>query len=341
MTMGSVEIGEEHPLAVGGVDSVAEAPSEGFWAGYWKTLKPLAVEEPVDVWIHRPLAYVLAKALYPTPVSPNLVTMISIVFGVLGASCFLADFRHHMLLGGLAIFVSAIFDCADGQLARMRGTSSAFGRMLGGVADLVVSVAAVGGGIYVIASRFQGSTPVLVAVLALCVATAVPGSFHTGMYDQYKNVYLRFTNAGFKEGEDYETARERYESRSGGSFLVNAIAWPIYLFYVRSQTNYVHRFDPHTSARFALFGPYDPRHAEIYERHAGGLMRLWRSWFGFGSLVFGIALFSAIDLLEVYMVFRLVALNAVFYGYMRPRQRAASRAAFAEMGLSLPDCAKA
>ena len=70
-------------------------------------------------------------------------------------------------------------------------------------------------------------------------------------------------------------------------------------------------------------------------------MRLWRSWFGFGSLVFGIALFSAIDLLEVYMVFRLVALNAVFYGYMRPRQRAASRAAFAEMGLSLPDCAKA
>ena len=148
MTMGSVEIGEEHPLAVGGVDSVAEAPSEGFWAGYWKTLKPLAVEEPVDVWIHRPLAYVLAKALYPTPVSPNLVTMISIVFGVLGASCFLADFRHHMLLGGLAIFVSAIFDCADGQLARMRGTSSAFGRMLDGVADLVVSVAAVGGGSY-------------------------------------------------------------------------------------------------------------------------------------------------------------------------------------------------
>ncbi|MCC6664302.1 MAG: CDP-alcohol phosphatidyltransferase family protein [Polyangiaceae bacterium] len=340
MTMGSVEISDEGPLSAAAVAPAASA-AEGFWAGYWKTLKPLAVEEPVDVWIHRPLAYVLAKVLYPTPVSPNLVTMISIVFGLLGAYCFLSGFPHHMLLGGLAIFTSAIFDCADGQLARMRGTSSAFGRMLDGVADLVVSVAAVGGGIFVIASKFHSPTPLLAAVLALCVATAVTGSFHTGMYDQYKNVYLRFTSPTFKEGEDYETARERFESNRGGSFWVNRIAWPIYLFYVKSQTNYVHKFDPHTSARLALFGPFDLGRAQIYERHCGSLMRLWRTWFGFGSLVFGIALFSAIDLLEVYMVFRLVALNLVFYGYMRPRQRAASRAAFAEMGLELPDHAKA
>lgn len=339
MTMGTVEVGSERPLAVSGVASVAEAaPAEGFWAGYWKTLKPLAVEEPVDVWIHRPLAYVLAKALYPTPVSPNLVTVISIVFGLIGGYCFLT---HQMLLGGLAIFTSAIFDCADGQLARMRGTSSAFGRMLDGLADLVVSVAAVGGAIFVITSKYQSSLPLALLALALCVATAVTGSFHTGMYDQYKNVYLRLTSPTFKEGEDYETARERFEARRGGSFIVNAVAWPVYLFYVKSQTNYVNKFDPYTSARLALFGPFDPARAEVYERHAGGLMRLWRTWFGFGSLVFGIALFSALDLLEVYMVVRLVLLNALFYGYMQPRQRAASRAAFAEMGLSLPDQAKA
>lgn len=337
MAMGTAEVGSERPGA-----AVAEAGAEpGFWAGYWKTLKPLAVEEPVDVWIHRPLAYVLAKLLYPTPVSPNLVTIISIVFGLIGGWCFFSGFSHHMLLGGLAIFVSAVFDCADGQLARMRGTSSAFGRMLDGVADLVVSVAAVGGGIYVIAQKFPSPWPVLVAVLALCVATAVTGSYHTGMYDQYKNVYLRFTSPTFKEGEDYETARARWEARQGGSFFVNAIAWPIYLFYVKSQTQYVHKFDPYTSARLALFGPYDATRAEIYERHAGGLMRIWRTWFGFGSLVFGIALFSALDLLEYYMLVRLTLMNAVFYGYMRPKQRAASRAAFAEMGLSLPDQAKA
>lgn len=341
MTMGSVEVGSERPLAVSGVEAVSDQPADGFWAGYWKTLKSLAVEEPVDVWIHRPLAYLLTKLLYPTPITPNQVTIISIVFGLLGAYCFFSSFPHHMLLGALAIVTSAVFDCADGQLARMRGTSSVFGRMLDGVADLAVSIGVVGGGIWVIGSKYSAPTPLFLAVLALCVATAVTGSFHTGMYDQYKNVYLRFTSPTYKDGEDYETARERFESRRGGSFFVNRIAWPIYLFYVKSQTDYVHRFDPYTSARLGLFGPYSAERAAIYERHAGGLMRLWRNYFGFGSLVFGIALFSAFDLLEVYMVLRLVVLNALFYGYLRPRQRAASRAAFAEMGLSLPDQAKA
>lgn len=315
----------------------APGPSEGFWAGYWKTLKPLAVEEPVDVWIHRPLAYVLSKLLYPTPVSPNLVTMISIVFGVAGGLAFLGGFSHHMLVGGLCIFLSAIFDCADGQLARMRGTSSAFGRMLDGVADLVVSVVAVGGAIWVIWSKYHEPTWLGVVALGLAIGTAVTGSFHTGMYDHYKNVYLRFLVPTFKEGEDYETAKERFEGSTDHSFLARTIAWPIYLFYVKSQADYRKKFDPYTSARLGLFPAYSPENAAIYARHAAPLMKTWRRYFGFGSLVFGIALFSAIDLLEVYMLARLVIMNAVFYGWLRPRQQRASREAFAEMGIRLPD----
>ena len=53
--------------------------------------------------------------------------------------------------------------------------------------------------------------------------------------------------------------------------------------------------------------------------------------FGFGSLVFGLALFIGLGVPEYYLVFRLVALNALFYGYMRPAQRAASQRAFAEL----------
>lgn len=317
--------------------SFSPGPSEGFWAGYWKSLKPLAVEEPVDVWIHRPLAYVLSKILYPTPISPNLVTMISIVFGVAGGLAFLGGFSHHMLVGGLCIFLSAIFDCADGQLARMRGTSSAFGRMLDGVADLVVSVVAVGGAIWVIWSKYHTPTWLGVVALALAIATAVTGSFHTGMYDHYKNVYLRFLVPTFKEGEDYETAKERFESRNDHSFVTRTIAWPIYLFYVKSQADYRKKFDPFTSSRLGLFPAYSPENAAIYARHAAPLMKTWRRYFGFGSLVFGIALFSALDLLEVYMIGRLVIMNIVFYGWLRPRQQRASRDAFAEMGVRLPD----
>ena len=49
--------------------------SSGFWSGYWQSLKSLDVEEPIDLYVHRPLAYLLARALLPTPVSPNLVTL--------------------------------------------------------------------------------------------------------------------------------------------------------------------------------------------------------------------------------------------------------------------------
>mgnify|MGYP003579830870 CR=1 FL=1 len=62
-------------------------------------------------------------------------------------------------------------------------------------------------------------------------------------------------------------------------------------------------------------------------------MRLWRSFFGFGSLVFGISVSVALGLVPYYMLLRLVVLNVVFYGYLRPEQRRVTRAAFTAMGV--------
>ncbi len=315
---------------------VAERRS-GFWSGYRKTLKPLDVEEPVDVWIHRPLAYVLTRVLYPTPISPNAVTVISIVFGLIAGFSLFVAFPWHMQVAGLAIFLSAIFDCADGQLARMRGTSSAFGRMLDGCADLVVSVAAVGGAMWIVWSKHNHPWWVGVLALALAITTSVTSSFHTGMYDHFKNLYLRFTSPGYKECEDHVTARRRYEEGENLDWFGARLAWFIYLFYLDSQANVVRNFDPNSTARFNALPEYDPERARIYEQHMARLMRVWRTWFGFGSLVFGLAVSSALDVLDYYMLFRLAALNALFYGWLRPAHRRASRAAFAEMGIVPPE----
>ncbi len=309
--------------------------SEGFWAGYWKSLKPLEVEEPIDVWVHRPLAYVLARALLKTPVSPNLVTLVSIAFGIMTGTALALDFPGHMPVAGACLFLSAIFDCADGQLARMRGTSSVFGRMLDGVADLVVSIAAVGGSIWVIWSKHHEPTWLGLVVLVLCVATAVTGSFHTGLYDHYKNVFLRMTSERHAEAESYARARERYESGQNRDSIGARLAWPVYLFYVKSQENLVRGFDPFTPTRLELLPAYDPANAAIYRAEVGAMMRVWRNWFGFGSLMFGIAISTAFDVLEWYMLARLMVQNGFFYGYVRPAQRRASQAAFARMGIEV------
>jgi phosphatidylglycerophosphate synthase len=307
----------------------------GFWSGYRASLKPLEVEEPIDVYLHRPLAYVLARACYSLPVSPDAITALSIVAGIISAVSLLLVFPYHMQVGGLFLFGSAVLDCADGQLARMRGTSSIFGRMLDGTADLFTVGAVAPATAYVIWRSLEAPLWVKGTVLVLSCITMVTTSFHTTMYDHYKNVFLRLTGP-YQEGEDYEAARERYRANASRS-LVEKISFPIYLFYLKNQRDYVMKFDPWTSVRLNLFPPYEPARGAIYRALAGRAMRVWRSVLGFGSMVFGLALFNALAHPEYYLVYRLVVMNAVFYLYMKPLQRRVSREAFRKMNLALPD----
>jgi len=307
----------------------------GFWSGYRASLKPLEVEEPIDVYVHRPLAYLLARACFHLPVSPDAITALSIVFGIASAVTLLGSFPYHLQLGGLLLFASAVLDCADGQLARMRGTSSMFGRMLDGTADLFTVGAAAPATVVVIWRGLDQPLWVKGVVVGLCVLTMVTSSFHTTMFDHYKNVFLRFTGP-FQEGEDYEAARARYQAKTTFSF-VERVAYPIYLFYLKNQRDYVLKFDPYTSARLTLFPPYDAGRAAVYRKANARAMAWWRTVFGFGSMVFGLALFNALGHPEYYLVYRLVILNAIFYLYLRPQQRRASHDAFEKMGLVLPD----
>jgi phosphatidylglycerophosphate synthase len=300
--------------------------------GYWQSLKPREVEEPVDVWLHRPIAFILAKLLLPTSISPNVVTAMSILLGLLALVAMLSSFPNHMPIAGLCIFASAVADCADGQLARMRGTSSALGRMLDGAADLVVSLATVGGGAIVVLRKHSSSTSELLIYAAAIIFTAVTGSFHTSSYDHYKNLYLRLTNPRHQEAEDLETARVRFAKKEGARSIWVRITWPIYLFYLKSQTDYIRMFDPHTTAKFSQLPAYDPQTAATYAKHNDRLMKQWRNWFGFGSMTFGFAVATALDCLEIYLLLRGVLLNCYYFAAMMPQQRHASTAAFSELG---------
>lgn len=298
------------------------------WESYKKSLKPLDVEEPIDVWVHRPLAFVLARSLLPTPVSPNLVTMCSILLGLCAGYCLFRDFPGHVQYGGLFLFASAVFDCADGQLARLRGTSSVFGRMLDGVADLVVSIAAALGSTYVIWQKYNDPPWLGLLAIGLCAATIVTSSFHSSMYDHYKNLFLRVTTASSGEGEDYETARARYEAQRAQHSAPVRLAYRLYLFYVGSQAAVAHKFDPYAPDSFKNLR-YEPERVATYRARLLPMMRHWRRWFGFGSLIFGISACLTLGVIEYYLLYRFVLLNAAFYGFMRGAQRRASNLAFA------------
>ncbi|HET7250992.1 MAG TPA: CDP-alcohol phosphatidyltransferase family protein [Gemmatimonadales bacterium] len=96
-----------------------------------------AVEEWIDLRFFRPAGLRLARLLAPTAVTPNQVTLWAMLVGVLAGHLFYYSSRTVNLIGVALFIVSDIFDSADGQLARMRGTSSRLGRLLDGSCDSV------------------------------------------------------------------------------------------------------------------------------------------------------------------------------------------------------------
>ncbi len=306
--------------------------SSGFWAGYWQSLKSLDVEEPIDVYVHRPLAYVLARALFPTPISPNLVTLASMGIGVYAAVLMVINVPHHFQWAALCTFVATVFDCADGQLARMRKTSSVIGRMLDGTADVIVTAAILVAGGYHIALKYGTTWWLALLGVAFTIIAGVATSIQTTLFDHYKTVFMKLAVPGFREAESYPEARRRYEAVTSFT-LVTRLAWALYLQFVGNQSRTVRKFDPYTVTEFSILGDYDPARAQIYRTHVAGVMGTWRRWFGYGSLMIGIALALAVELPEYYLLLRLTLYGLVFYGPLMQRQRQASKRAFAALGV--------
>ena len=97
--------------------------------------KGQAVEEWVDLHFFRPIGIRIARALVPTGVSADQVTLWSLVIGIVAGHLFAYQDRWTNLIGVALFIVSDIFDSADGQLARLRGSSTRLGRALDGASD--------------------------------------------------------------------------------------------------------------------------------------------------------------------------------------------------------------
>jgi len=93
------------------------------------------VEEWADRRFFRPAGWRIATVLAPTRVSPDAVTLASLVLGVLAGHLFWYRNAWVNAAGVLLFIVSDVLDSADGQLARLRGTSTRMGRILDGLAD--------------------------------------------------------------------------------------------------------------------------------------------------------------------------------------------------------------
>ena len=103
------------------------------------TLKSSDTEENIDVYFTRPIGLLWARFFRALHIHPNVVTILSIILGV-GAAYFMYQGEGNLLftLIGIALLAWANFyDSADGQLARMTGQKTLWGRILDGFAGNV------------------------------------------------------------------------------------------------------------------------------------------------------------------------------------------------------------
>jgi hypothetical protein len=84
-----------------------------------------------NTYVCRPPAALVVSALADTKATPNQVTLLSFVVGGISALMLLVWPGHVGLVAAVLVYeLSYVLDCADGMLARWRGTASKSGHLL-------------------------------------------------------------------------------------------------------------------------------------------------------------------------------------------------------------------
>ncbi len=108
---------------------------------YNKSIKSSVSDELINSYFLRPIAGLLVQSLYRTRVTPNQVTVASIIAGLFAAAFYMSDSRVAIACAGLLVTLKDILDSADGQLARAKQQYSRSGRFLDSIGDFVVNLA--------------------------------------------------------------------------------------------------------------------------------------------------------------------------------------------------------
>ena len=176
---------------------------------YDLSVKSDVSDELINVYVMRPAAGVLVRALYPTPITPNHVTLASTAAGLGAAVLYFSGSPYSAAVAGICVTLKDLLDSADGQLARAKQMHSRTGRFLDSLGDFLVNLsvfAAIG---YALTST---SGNILYSVLALAgfLGLTLRVSYHVYYQTAFLHTQqLYATNRITEEikSEDLETDR--------------------------------------------------------------------------------------------------------------------------------------
>ncbi len=95
----------------------------------------------MDRYVNRKLSKVFSRLFLRLRCSPNFITALSMMIGLMSAACFAMGSYLPGIVGAVLFQFAVILDCCDGEVARLTFAESRFGEALDIVADNIVHMA--------------------------------------------------------------------------------------------------------------------------------------------------------------------------------------------------------
>ena len=194
-------------------------------------------EDKFDTVVYGTFSMLLAHFFIKHKVSANSVTLLSLLFGVIGSFFF---FSQHVLVNFIGIlieFFSVVLDCADGQVARMTHTSSQLGRFLDGAVDTICFFAVY----FSLGLRMTNEAIPFAAVkwgIYIWIVLIINGYFHgeqARMADYFRSLHLSFVDHGNTANFTTTRSIRKEINESKGTPLYNRLYLNAYYMYTSLQ----------------------------------------------------------------------------------------------------------
>lgn len=286
------------------------------------SMKSLDTEEFIDIHFYRPIGYRWALLFRRLGVHPNVVTIISIFIGVGAGVMFFFNDLGLNIIGMLLLIWANMYDSADGQLARLTGQKTQWGRMLDGFAgDLwFFSI------YFFICLRFTVNhdwQTDKVWIIGVWLLAALSGFiFHSkqcALADYYRNIHLFFLKG--KEGSELDTYKQQRE-RLQKTPWKGHFWWKIWLFfytkYTRSQESMSPQFQRLMQELRQEYGENIPDEFRTEFRRLSKPLMKYTNILTFNTRAIALFVCLFLGYPWLYFVFELTVMNLLFL-YMRSK----------------------
>ena len=195
----------------------------GILKNYLATLKNVHVEEFVDLVIFRPIAFLLLKPFCWTPITPNQVSFMAMISGIVSGIYFSKGDYRFFILGGVFYGVANILDCLDGMIARIKKNGTKTGRLIDGYVDYIVNFAVfLGLGIGLTKAFAAGTVTLPLEPWFLVIIAGISTAVNAVLTDKYRNLFLTHVD-GLRitpqhEIQEFGPELERLEKGKGKYF---------------------------------------------------------------------------------------------------------------------------